>query len=179
MNRSILLHSWLLMALVLFMLPCGCNKNSTPPTQYPPLPIVAIPEPPEQLLEESGTYSNTDYSFTLRYCQEFEMVEDYQEVIVCFLGDLLSGMTQYISIFVAAEELPDKMSLRDYLSKNMQYGEETLRDYAIVSEEETTIDGNTAVKIVYTFSATSKIEPPLLLIRSSGSKTPAKMKIYR
>ena len=136
MNRSILIHALLLVAVALYILPCGCNNNSTPPVQYPPLPVVAIPEPSEQLMEESGIYSNTDCNFTLRYCQEFEIVEDYQGVIVGFLGDMLSGMYQYISIFVAAEELPDKMTLRDYLSKNMQYGEETLRDYAIVSEEE-------------------------------------------
>jgi hypothetical protein len=154
MKRSIFYHSLLLIALALFILPCGCNKNSTPATQYPPLPVIAIPEPSEQLLDGSETYSNAEYHFTFKYCQEYEMVENYQGVIVGFLGDLLSGMNQYISIFVAAEKLPGKMTLRDYLSKNMQYGEETLRDYAIVSEEETTIDGITAVRIIYTFSAT-------------------------
>ncbi|MEJ2738494.1 MAG: hypothetical protein P8105_01435 [Dehalococcoidia bacterium] len=154
MKRSIFIHLLLFIAIASFILPCGCNKNPAPVIQYPQLPVVSIPEPAEQLLEESGTYTNTDYHFTLRYCQEFDMVENYQGVIVGFLGDLLSGMTQYISIFVAAEELPEKTTLRDYLSKNMQYGEEKLRDYSIVSEEETTIDGITAVKIVYTFSAT-------------------------
>ena len=154
MKRSIFIHLLLFIAVASFILPCGCNKNPTPSTQYPQLPVVTIPEPTKQLLQESETYTSTDYHFTLKYCPEYEMVENYQGVIVGFLGDLLSGMTQYISIFVAAEELPEKMTLRDYLSKNMQYGEETLRDYVIISEEETTIDGITAVKIVYTFSAT-------------------------
>ena len=154
MKRSILVHLLLFIAVALFILPCGCNNNSKPSTQYPELPVITIPEPAEQLLQESEIYTNTDYHFTLRYCPEYEMVEDYQGVIVGFLGDLLSGMTQYISIFVAAEELPEKMTLRDYLSKNMQYGEEELRDYVIISEEETTIDGITAVRIIYTFSAT-------------------------
>jgi hypothetical protein len=154
MKRSIFIHLLLFIAAALFILPCGCNNNPTPATQYPQLPVVAIPEPSEQLLEESETYSNTEYHFTLKHCTEYREVEDYQGVIVGFLGDLLSGMNQYISIFVAAEELPEKMSLRDYLSTNMEYGEETLRDYAVISEEETTIDGITAFKIVYTFSAT-------------------------
>jgi hypothetical protein len=154
MKRSFLIYSLLLIVTALLILPCGCNKNSKPETQYPPLPVVSIPEPSPQLLEEAGTYSSADYHFTLKYCQEFQMVEDYQGVIVGFLGDMLSGMVQYISIFVVAEELPEDMTLRDYLSMNIKYGEEKLRDHAIVSEEETTIDGITAVKIVYTFSAT-------------------------
>ena len=154
MKRSILIYSLLFITVALFVLPFGCNKNSTPPIQYPPLPVVSIPEPSEQLLEEAGTYINAEYNFTFKHCQEYDVVEDYQGVIVGFLGDMLSGMTQYISIFVAAEELPEKMTLRDYLSMNMQYAEEELRDYAIVSEEETTIDGLTAVRIIYTFSAT-------------------------
>ena len=56
MKRSIIVRILLLITAASFIVPCGCNKNSTPATRYPELPDVSIPAPAEQLLQESETF---------------------------------------------------------------------------------------------------------------------------
>jgi hypothetical protein len=49
------------------------------------------------------------------------------------------------------KKLPAKTTLRDYMEQNKQAAEKTLQDYKLISEEETTVAGVPAVKVMYNF----------------------------
>lgn len=151
MKRSIFKHMILFLVAASLVLPCGCNKEVTPDDNYPPLSSATLSVPSSELIDASVLYQNKDYKFTTRYCKEMTLQEN-QGPAVAFLGDMLGDMAHFISISVVVKELPKKTSLRGYIEQNIQASEKTLQDYSVISEEEITIAGTQAIKVMYNFA---------------------------
>jgi hypothetical protein len=146
------MYSMLCLIVALLVLPCGCNNKITSNNNYPPLPSATPTMPSSELIDASVLYSNTDYKFSVRYCKEMTVHED-KGTAVAFLGDMLGDMTHYISISVVVKDLPRKTTLRDYVEQNKKGGDQTLQDYKIISEEQLSVSGTQAIKVMYNFSA--------------------------
>jgi hypothetical protein len=151
MKQSIVKGLLFLLITISMILPCGCNGN-TPTDNYPPLPTATLSVPSNELINASQPYHNEDYKFSTRYCNEMQLVEN-QGAAVAFLGDMLGDMAHFITISVVVKELPKKTSLRDYIEQNKQAGETALQDYSLISEEELTVAGTQAIKVMYSFAA--------------------------
>ena len=145
MKRTISIGIMLFFTITLVVMACGCHNETTP------TPSTSMPSLPSEVTDTSEIYSNTYYNFSVRYCSEMEIQEN-TGVAVAFAGDMLGDMAHYISISVVTKELPKKTTLRDYIEQNKQAGQEALQDYETVSEEETTVAGIPAIKVIYSFS---------------------------
>jgi len=149
MNKPAVLCNITLIVLLFLMLFIGCTQEA-PPSIKVPLPG---PFPSNGTTEKSSIYTNTEYGFSFNFIDtEFELLENYRGFNVALLGPLLWDMSYQINIVIAIGELPEKMSLTDFVEKDIKNSESKLPDYEIVDQYTTAISGLPTEVVVFTFT---------------------------
>ena len=139
--------------LALIMLVVGCQQQPVP---YSPPP----PSPTEEVLKYADIYVNSKYGFSVNYCKDWDVLEDYIGMTVAFMAPLVQVESDLVSIYITVDQLSKNATLEDYVGSNKKVGEERLVNYDELNEYATTISGVPAT--VLTFSFTYETENAVL-----------------
>jgi len=119
---------------------------------------IAAPSPPTTP-EETDTYTNSEYGFSVDYYKDWDVMEDYLGAVVGFMGPsvLEVGGTHpyYANINIMTTPLPQDMTdipLKDRVAATMLNLKRTYADFNKVEEYSTTISGVPATVVVVTLT---------------------------
>ena len=106
MKKLLILCTVIMLVLLPVALVIGCQKQPAPfliPSVLPPI--------------EALTYTNSEYGFSLDYPTDWDVEEGWKETVVSFTGPIVLKGADYqyaVSTLVAAEQLPEDITLKDY-----------------------------------------------------------------
>ena len=120
-------------------------------------PATTSPQPPPYSITAEGNtkvYSNYKYGFSFSICNnpDFEFAENYGKAVAAQIGPLLADLKHRIGIYVMVDKVPKNTNLDDYLKAGMKEAENTLTDFAIISEKNTTVSDLQAKLSLYTYT---------------------------
>src|SRR5215212_10999724 len=156
-RRNIILHTSLLLFIILL-------SNSILSVYYNCQQSAAqiINTPSENIARKTSefvTYKNPMYGFSIQYPSNWEKIdfgqaieEDNRHIVVTFLSppeDALDIFREYLVIQVG--KLMFNRSLEQYVDTQINSLRDSLSDFGIVESNATTVAGNRAHTIVYTF----------------------------
>jgi hypothetical protein len=106
----------------------GCAQ----PTSFAEIP----PQLPIQNKERPDQYTNAQYGFTFKVCndREFEFTENQAGATVTLIGPILRDFKHRIGIYVILNELPPKTSLEDYLKRQQATARANLKNFTLIDE---------------------------------------------
>lgn len=145
MNKRVILCNMTLV-LLLLMVFIGCKQEA------PPSSTVPFPGPSPSNGESSSQYTNSEYGFSFNFIDtEFELVEDFRGANVALLGPILWDMQYRINIVIIIRELPNKMSLDDFVKGDIDNSKSKLEGYEVIEQYTTAISGLPAEVVAFTF----------------------------
>ena len=151
MKRLVILCTVTLLVLLSVVSVIGCQQEA----ESPPL------KPATEYL----TYTNAEYGFSIDYPEDWDVMEDYMGTAVAFMGPLVLEDSYYLNISVVVEQLPEEMTLKDYVKALDLNLKRTTPDYNKVEEYSTTISGLPATVLVAT--ATTALDGEDIALRDT------------
>jgi len=164
MKKLVILSMVILLLLSPVATAVGCQQQPAPTTPTPtPTPTPIPPPTPETL-----TYTNSEYGFSMEYPEDWDILEDYMGTVVFLGGPAVLEGTYMINISVAAQELPTKMTLEDFVRGGELIDKETIPNYNKEEEYNTTIGG--LPTSVQTITGTVELDGEDLLLRGKAAR---------
>jgi hypothetical protein len=129
---------------------------------------ISAPSPPTTP-EETDTYTNSEYGFSVDYYKDkdWDVMEDYMGMLVAFMGPLVLEEAYYINVGIVTEEVPEDMTLQNYVDASLLVVKRTYADFNKVEEYGTTISGLPATVVVLT--GTLEMDETELQLKQKGA----------
>jgi hypothetical protein len=105
-------------------------------------------------------YTNTEHGFSLQYPAGWNADEGYEQAIVIFSGPVIETGGA-VNINITKEEFTPEMKLlkaplSDLIDASIVELGKITGDFQVLGQSETTVDGNAASKLVYSFVLSGK-----------------------
>ena len=100
--------------------------------------------------EASRTYTSSEYGFSVDYCKDWRVKEDYPGLAVVFAGPAVGEWNYYVNISIEIMPVAKGMTLADYVELYEEDVKEDISNYTKVGEYSTTISGVPSAVLVIT-----------------------------